>query len=341
MISERDPAPLTVKVIHGPVNGEALRRWRTFLQAAPWASHFVSPEYFLDPTIRGRRPFALLAEQPDAILGCLTGCHLGSETVSGMLTHPQLAILDVPSRPKIEVALARALLREAHRSSFVSLFSWTELTSLKELGFRGRRCSETFVIDLTVPEDALFRQLNAKRRNNIKAAVKRGVAIREAHPEDIDAFCRLLTATHQRHGLTVAVSRSDLLIPNTNRTLFVADHSGRCVAGTILRYHAGGLAEYSENASLPEHWSLRPNDLLLWHSITWAKSIGCRWFNFGGHDLFKKEFGGVLLPIYRLTFDNSWFRRRERREWLEAQARRLYRAVRKLRRWPLRGGRST
>jgi hypothetical protein len=278
--------------------------------------------------VRDRRPFALLAERDGCVVGCLTGWHLGSKTVSGMLTHPQIVVLDVPDRDEVERALARALLQEARRSSFVSLYSWGELRSLEALGFR-RRCTATCVIDLSVTEDVLLRQLDTKKRRNIKTAVKHGVEIREASEADVDEFHDVLKATHQRLGLPAPLSPSELLTPRTNRRLFVARHAGRCIAGTIVRYRTGGLAEYSENASLPEHWSLRPNDLLLWHGVRWAKGIGCRWFNSGGDNAFKREFGGTPVPVYRLSIDKSWFRRHDGREWLESEARRLYRAIRR------------
>jgi hypothetical protein len=317
-----------ISVVRSYPDRDTEQRWRQFLASVSWASHHASPEYFLEPKVRDKRPFAVLAECDDRIVGCVTGRHEEAEVVCGQPTHPQLLGLDRPDRDAVDAALARALLEEAHQSSSVVVYSWTQSSAFAEARFRVRQCNATYVLDLSVDEDTLSRQLDGKRRNGIHAALRRGLEVREAGADDLPRFYEVLQATHRRLGLSSPLPMHDLLVPARNRKLFVAYHGGRCVAGTILRFHQGGLAEYSENASLPEFWQLRPNDLLLWRGILWAKRAGCRALNFAGYNAFKKEFGGRLHPVFQLRLDNSFLRLRDQRESLELSARRLYRIVR-------------
>lgn len=317
-----------IRVVRSYPDPATEQRWRQFLASARWASHHVSPEYFLEPKVREKRPFALLAERGNLIVGCVTGRHEDSEVVSGQPAHPQLLVLDLPEREAVESELARALLAEGEQSSGVVVYGWTESRAFAEAQYRVRQCNATYVLDLSLDEDTLSRQLDGKRRNGVLCAVRRGLEVRETGTDDIPRFYEVLQATHQRLGLLPPLPMDDLLVPETNRKLFVAYHEGRCVAGTILRYQHRGLAEYSENASLPEFWRLRPNDLLLWRGIIWAKRVGCRALNFAGHNTFKKEFGGRLHPVFLFRLDKTFLRLRDQREWLELLAGRLYRTVR-------------
>lgn len=326
-LAQTDDTPFMTRVVRSYPDPETANRWRRFLASTRQASHLVSPEYFLDPRVRGKRPFALLAEKRKDIVACLTGWHEGSEVLSGMPTHPQLLIQDIPHRSWVERALILALLDEATRSSFVTVYSWRESRAFEDFRFRSHQCNSTYVLDLAFDHDALFQKLDTKRRNGVRTALKRGLQVREAGCDDVPKFHEVLKATHERLQLGPPLPVRDVLTPETNRKLFVAYYGGRCVAGTILRYQIEGLAEYSENASLPEFWEFRPNDLLLWEGIKWAKNVGCTALNFGGHELFKKEFGGTLYPVFRSSLDKSLFGLRDRRERLEMFARRVYRTT--------------
>jgi hypothetical protein len=326
-MDEMMPAGTSTKVLRAPPDPDTEHRWRRFLASAQWPSHHLAPEYFLEPKVRGKHPFAVLAERGTEIVGCLTGWHDGPVVVSGKQTHPQLLLGDVPARDEVEAALAHALLVEAAQSSCVVVHSWDESDRFREAGFQIRPCDSTYMLDLALDEETLFRQLDGKRRHGIRYALRHGIDAHEAGPDDLPRFYEVLQATHRRLELDAPLPIHDLLVPDTNRKLFVAYDRGSCIGGTILRLQAGGLAEYSENASLPEFWPSHPNDLLLWQAIVWARRAGCAAFNLAGHNLFKKEFGGTLRPVFRFRLDKSFLRLRDRREWLETSARRFYRAV--------------
>lgn len=322
-----NPALVETTIVRAYPEALIERRWRQFLRRSSLASHFVSPEYFIDPRIQGKKPFAILAGRTEQVEGCLTAWHEGSRVISGFAAHPQLLVLDSSERHLVEAALVNALLKEAKDASLVTVFSWSKVRAFEDMNFWVRENNATFVLDLSLPEERLFRNLDGKRRNGIRSAMKGGIEVREAGAGDLTKFHEVLKATHERLGLEAPLSIEIILRPETNRKLLVAFYQGACIAGTIVRYESSGLAEYSENASLPEFWRLHPNDLLLWEAARWAKRIGCTAMNLGGHNLFKKQFGGTLVPIFQMSQDFSWCRWRHARERIETLGRRLYRTA--------------
>jgi len=62
------------------------------------------------------------------------------------------------------------------------------------------------------------------------------------------------------------------------------------------------------SASDDKAWSLRPNDLIIWHSIKTAFERGCRWLDMGRTDAdneglraFKRSWGAVEEPLVYAT----------------------------------------
>lgn len=319
---------ITTRIIHAFPDPLTERAWRCLLSSSAWASHYVAPEYFLDPKIKERRPFAILAEREGRIEGCLTGWHEGSRIQSGYPTQPQWIVLDPVNRDLIERAIGQALLHESkkNKANFIVVYGWAGSLSLADMGFWSRKCNSTYVIDLSLDEERLFRDLVKTKRGDIRRAVRHGLEHREAGPEDLTQFHEVMKATYRRRGIAdLPVSVDGILKPETNRRLFVVFYRGQIIAGTIVRYHRGGLAEYSENASLPEYWQFHPNDLLLWESIKYAKGVGCRLFNMAGHNVLKKGYGGSLYPIWRVSLDKTFLRRWHTQERLDGAVRHIYR----------------
>ncbi len=53
-------------------DAELAARWNAFAERAPFATHYVTPNYFTDPYIRGQR-FAVLTIDGDEITAAMTG----------------------------------------------------------------------------------------------------------------------------------------------------------------------------------------------------------------------------------------------------------------------------
>jgi hypothetical protein len=95
--------------------------------------------------------------------------------------------------------------------------------------------------------------------------------------------------------------------------MFSAVQSNRPIAvGIIAAYK--DTVYYWNNASSPDSRNLRPNDLLVWEIIKWAKENGYRYFDFlivpiadlPGLGRFKLKFGGKVYPIFQYRLKSTY-----------------------------------
>src|SRR5579859_5581309 len=111
---------MNFEILHEFPSPEIERAWREFLTRVEIASHYDSPEFFLDPLRRGDRPFAVLALDDNRVRGVLTGFHLGIETLSGLLSRPQICVETAGDTATIET-LAKGFLAEGNRSELLTI----------------------------------------------------------------------------------------------------------------------------------------------------------------------------------------------------------------------------
>lgn len=148
--------------------------------------------------------------------------------------------------------------------------------------------SATVVVDLTTDLDQLLAQMKSKTRYNIRLGQRKGITVREGAEEDIGAFYQMLTATGERQGF---VSNSEqyyvdqwrILEPHGYCKLFLAEYQGEPVSG-LLAITFGDTVLYKRGAWSGRHGNLRPNEVMHWSAIEWAKSHGYRYYDFEGID---------------------------------------------------------
>ncbi len=140
-------------------------------------------------------------------------------------------------------------------------------------------------------EDALWERLGGSSRRNVRKARDHAVEIR-VH-DDLDAVRRF-------YDLHVGVRIGKYGLLPQPRDFFdaihaefgaldairvvMAHHDGEDVAG-ILVLVWGDVAYYKFNASSPAALALRPNDLLMWHTMVLARELGCRSLDLGISEL--------------------------------------------------------
>jgi Acetyltransferase (GNAT) domain len=310
------------------------RAWRECLNRIEVPSHYVSPEYFLDPLRRGTRPFAVLALENDQVRGVLTGFHLGREVISGLPSRPQICGDGTETTATLET-LAQGLLSEADDAELVSVYTWAslELAPFSAHGFRRRQLPGSVVLDLTRGADTLFKEFTKDRRRNIRFAEKHGVEVREATTvrDIVDAHAVYLawrgTERKKVHGDWSFESFEKTVRVRSNRRLFLASFSGQVIAINIFRFSPGGWFESAANSSLDQFMYLKPNDLLQWRGIQWACTQGLRRHSLGGAHEFLLRFGGTVVPILRYRLDRTLFRRHDLKENFGATARLLLRSA--------------
>ncbi len=333
---------VSCRVIRAVPDPETERAWREYLEDGALFSHYVSPEYFLEPHIEGSEPFAIVAELAGRVTGVLTGCRCDGDLISGMPHRPQLILANGETQSATEEALVRAIVHEAKKCRRVIVYSWNRLTEFEKAGFNVRPWADTLLLDLSKSNEEIFERFSATKRNVIRQAERKGVEVASTYEDlELEQLLEAFRETATRHKLS-AKSRTELkrlLQLQQNRKLFIAKVGDQVIAGTVIRFQVGGLAEYSENASLKSAWHYHPNETLLWHAIRWSRAQGCRAFDFGGYSSFKEGFGAQLVPIFRLrrgrTFlDRAVLRVSDRAERMDEMARKVVRSM--LRRWRMR-----
>lgn len=288
------------------------RRWRECLLDADFATHYIAPEYFREPSVAAKRPFAVLALADNRVSGVLTGHHEGRHVKSGLLVRPQLALSKHEEADTAAAALFAGVVEEGRDAEIVDVFAWRSIRAENRAHFRERLETGVIMLDLTRGPEALFRGFSEMRRRNIRKAIKANVQVCQASSRaDFEHYYPIYKDWSDRKGLPVMLLPEfmETMVLTGNRRLFVARHNGTMLAGIVVRFVPGGVMEYAANSSLESSLHLRPNDLLHWRAIEWACSEGLNLYSLGGTHLFLTQFGGETLPTYRYRQDRSLLRR--------------------------------
>lgn len=167
---------------------------------------------------------------------------------------------------------------------------------------------DTPLIDLRPDVDTIWKAFPYKNvRCNINKAYKNNVTIEINNIDHLEMF-------HTYHGQLLKSVNKPLLplkyytdvaqLPYIH--IISALHNNYPIAVAILATHRDTVF-YWHNASSVEHRNYRPNDLLVWEIIKWAKEHNFKYFDFimfninelPGVTRFKLKFGGEIYPIYQ------------------------------------------
>lgn len=203
---------------------------------------------------------------------------------------------------------------EEEKSIFLRLEPKTNSLSKIPIGFVKSfqvQPNNTQILDLTKSEEEILKEMHYKTRYNIRLADRRGIIVQESdgNNEDLDIFYKLTLETSRRAGISCHPKRHyqeilDVLGSDMAR-LYLAKYKDKIIAAAIVIYF-GNIATYVHGASSDEFRNLQAPHLVQWRAIQYAKSIGCKQYDFGGiapedanenHPWagitkFKKGFGG-------------------------------------------------
>ena len=173
-------------------------------------------------------------------------------------------------------------------------------------------------VPLTGTEQEVYGRLHANQvRRNIRRAQRAGVTVRVGDTESdlTKVFYRLHIRTRRRLGVLVQpLSYFRLLWRNVlapgHGAVLISEFQGRPVAAAVFLASAGTCV-YKYGASDERYWNVRPNHLLFWEAIRWARARGCHTLDFGRTDMedrglweFKSRWGSVVQELtYHLVAD--------------------------------------
>ncbi len=180
------------------------------------------------------------------------------------------------------------------------------------LDFDGTQPRFVMTLNLSPSSESLLMEMKSKTRYNIRYAARKEVSVSKVKDRaQVDDFYQLLQETAERDRFTVRppayfYALWEHLVEHKLAHYFLALHGGTPLAGAIL-FTLGSRAWYVYGASSSENRNLQASSLMQWEMIQYAKSLGCRIYDFRGvsgnldpeHPLyglyrFKEGFGAQL-----------------------------------------------
>jgi peptidoglycan pentaglycine glycine transferase (the first glycine) len=166
-------------------------------------------------------------------------------------------------------------------------------TLLGEIGFRKARydlnLKTTLVVDLSLSEEELLGRMKGKTRYNVRLAARKGVGVVEPEFDEAwETFYGWMEATSERKEDYVLRRSRDYLYGVMRSMhdagqghLFFAEHEGTPLAGMYV-FTFGEKYWYMYGASSDEKRNLKPNYLLQWEVMRWAKERGLTHYDMVG-----------------------------------------------------------
>ncbi|MBI3977248.1 MAG: peptidoglycan bridge formation glycyltransferase FemA/FemB family protein [Chloroflexi bacterium] len=199
----------------------------------------------------------------------------------------------------------------------ISLEQSAALRAVEGAGFRPApeqvQYRNTMIVDLRPSVEELRKRLRQDAKYNTNLARRRGVAVVEGSADDLPLFYDVYRETSERDHFLIrpyayyADIWRHFLDRGMARILF-ARHEEDTLAGAILLV-LGDRVWYMYGASRGRHRQLKPNHLLQWEAMLWAKAQGAVSYDMWGLPNvlepgqpmwgvveFKQSFGG---QIYR------------------------------------------
>jgi len=209
--------------------------------------------------------------------------------------------------PDVQQALLQALIQKASalNVNYVEIRSLTEL----QLPVAAELAKVTLTLPLVQNPQELWKQLNAKVRNQVRKAQKSGLTFEHAGAEHLRDFYRIW-----------AINMRDLGSPPHSvkffEEIFKAFGKGAHLhlvyektkpIGGLIGLTCGDTFAVPWASSLREYFKLCPNMLLYWETLKRACELGCKTFDFGrsgrnqGTYHFKKQWGSEEKQLYWYT----------------------------------------
>lgn len=199
------------------------------------------------------------------------------------------------SLPYLDASGVLACDKEAEDSLLEAALAETERQAGQALELRqshritsGDEAASTHRLNLCLAlendEDAQWKALPAKVRNQTRKAIRDGVTLHEATTEVLlEEFYRVFCVNMRDLGSPVHARRFFAAASETfgKRLRFVvAEREGRPIAGLVAIHYAGKVT-VPWASTLRSERSHCPNNLIYWEAIRWATSLGARAFDFG------------------------------------------------------------
>lgn len=165
----------------------------------------------------------------------------------------------------------------------------------------------TYLLDLSVPLEDIFKRMASVRRNDINKGLKDGLYTKQVH--DFDIIKKLVHQTFSRQDKKINEFYLNKILfefaKHENSFAFVTYNSEKPIACTFC-VHDNNTAYYLIGGYNFENKHHGAGALSIWEAIKYAKNIGLHCFDFEGSmvpqiERYFRGFGGQLTPYYRIN----------------------------------------
>jgi hypothetical protein len=182
----------------------------------------------------------------------------------------------------------------------------------------------TIVELLSADEEGLFAALSTRGRNSIRKAYRSDVTcIQHDGVVGLETFYIPYKSSHLHSGATEKPpaffqKMQKNLAEKGYMKIFIALFERKTVASVLLLCYKDAVTYYAGGVDYTAQ-QLRPQNLLLWETLKWAKQNGWKWYEMGpyfpylpednkmaGLGLFKRQFGGREFSLFEGIFFYNW-----------------------------------
>ncbi|MFW5500411.1 MULTISPECIES: lipid II:glycine glycyltransferase FemX [unclassified Maridesulfovibrio] len=191
--------------------------------------------------------------------------------------------------------------------------------SLSAKGFQTKAWG-TFLVDLTLKEDAIFKKISSRARNRVRKAGKMGLTVKrmQSFDEYANIFIPTLQEAKKEQGFTAPPAHEAYWTDsNEGYHYYVAYAEGKPLGCIGLIIHNGVSREiYSGILGFSVQKKYPAQDILHWTLITESKRLGAKLYDLAGVNptpeekskdanilFFKKKWGGDYLEYPTSRFD--------------------------------------
>ena len=190
---------------------------------------------------------------------------------------------------------------ELHKISSIEINS--DLKGISN--FKSVSDSVVHIFEIKESEGELMKSFHESKRRGIKKALKEELQVVISKDySGVESFFNLHLQTRKSKGIPVQ-PRSffseiyNCIIKKGNGFVILVKKDNVEIASTLFM-HFNSVLTYKYNASDSKYQHLRPNNLIVWHSLLEAIKLGFKYYDFGKSDLdnrglrdFKSQWGGI------------------------------------------------
>lgn len=309
--------------------------WDAFVNSTSYGHFYQTSMWGQVKVLDGWKPFITLITQNDRLIGGFqmlwcSKSYLGK--IGIILKGPVVESDD----PIIMAFVINTLKKTAKQNNIRALIIQPPNKQqgmadiLKKNGFSDNHVdseirNNTVAIDLHGSEEEIFKRIKRQKRQNINAAIKSGVVIREGNKNDLRKFFNFMCETCKRQQVSPSPAHEkfllkmwDLFSPADHIKLFMAQYEGVDISGLIVLPFSDIVYMWKFGWS-GNYGHCRPNEMLYWEIFKWARNHGYRYADIdaissaladtsfqGGtpskdslktYSRFKNEFGGEIISL--------------------------------------------